>query len=440
MLLRPLFAMALPMVATQCSMALMQFADAWMLSMLGKEELAAVAPAGMLILGLTTFGTGFLACVGTFVGQACGRNESASCRSFGVQGIVFAVILGIGALAFAPTARFVFGFFDHDISLYELEVSYFRISILAILPQLVAVGIGFYFIGIQKPKVATVGALLASLLNFLLNYGLIFGKLGFPELGFVGAAWGTVAASTFQCLFMLFAFARNRQPKPIIPVRRSYMAMVKIGVPTGIQDAFDVISWGIIIVYLVGRFGVEHLAATTILIRCMQLSFLPADGVGMALMAIVAKSIGAGNLFRTKLEVQLGMKVIGGYMVTMALLFFFLRYPILRLFSDDPDVIRIGAQAMIFVSLFQIFDAMNIVYVQSLTGAGDTLWTSAVNTFLCIIVLLGGGLLTVELLPELESLGVWMIATLFIALQGLAFRFRWGKRKWMTISLLERSN
>lgn len=435
MLVRPLLAMAMPMIATQCSLALMQFGDAWMLSKLGKNELAAVAAAGMMILGLSTFGTGFLACVGTFVAQAGGKNEPARCRSYGFQGIVFACILGIGALFFAPTARYVFGFFDHDFAVFEFEVAYFKISLLAILPQMVAVGVSFYFIGVHRPKIATLGAVLATLLNFFFNYCLIFGKLGFPELGFVGAAWGTVAASAFQCLFMLFLFARERSTQPSIRIKGNYRKMAKFGVATGIQDAFDVVSWGIIIVYLVGKFGVEHLAATTILMRCMALSFLPADGVGMALMAIVARSIGSGNLFRANLEVQLGMKIVGSYMTAMAILFYLLRYPLIRLFSDDPMVIQIGAQAMIFVSIFQIFDAMNIVYVQSLTGAGDTLWTSAVNIGLSVIVLFGGGLLMIAVFPELQSLGIWMIGSLFATLQGIAFMLRWKRKKWMFINL-----
>ena len=84
-------------------------------------------------------------------------------------------------------------------------------------------------------------------------------------------------------------------------------------------------------------------------------------------------------------------------MVFIALVVYVFRYPIMHFFSEDPEVIAIGAQAMICVSLFQLFDAMNITYVHALQGAGDSAWPSVVNLFLSL-VFLGGG--DDSLIPE----------------------------------------
>ena len=111
--------------------------------------------------------------------------------------------------------------------------------------------------------------------------------------------------------------------------------------------------------------------------------------------------------------------------------------PILDFFSDDPEVILIGAGAMVFVSLFQFFDAMNISYLNALQGAGDNLWPSLANGVLCVVVLLGGGLVVVHFYPEAGSRGIWAVTGLYILGQGLAFRGRWMGGKWKSIDLFE---
>ncbi len=432
--------MAWPMIVTQASLALMQFADVWMVSHLGNHALAAITPATLMVLAIATFGLGYLTAVNTLVGQTFGAGDRRGCVLVTWQGIWSACAIGILALAFFPSARNLFSLFGHPPEVLALEVSYFEISLMAVLPQLLAVSIGNYFLATGQPKKAMVGTLVAVLSNIFLNYVLIFGALRIPALGFVGAAWGTLLASTIHGMLMLTMFLLQRGARRLDThhsriSRKALGQLAKIGVHAGIQDSVELVAWGVVLVYLIGQFGDIHLAAASVLIRCMQLSFLPADGFGSALTALVANAIGAGRKDQAQELTRLGFLMTASYMVSIAIAVYVFRYPIMRFFTDDPKVISIGAQAMVYVSLFQVFDAMNVTFSNALQGAGDSAWPSWTNAILSSVILLGGGSLVVHLLPSLESFGIWSMAALYIAAQGISLTLRWHYGPWRLIDL-----
>ena len=433
------------MVITQAALALMQLADVWMVSNEGLNALAAITPAAMLVMAVATFGTGYLTSVHALVGQSFGSGELSKCGRFAWQGIWSAAMIGGLVLLLLPTGPFVFRAFGHPSEIQKLEITYFSICLFAILPQLVASAIGAYFLATQQPRKAMLGMLFAVALNCGLNYLLIFGKFGAPKLGFSGAAWGTLIASCAYAGLMLALFfsqsnAKNLGVSQSKPIRRDLKKLKEIGLPAGIQDFVDLVSWGVLLIALIGHFGAQHLAAASVLIRCMQISFLPAEGVGSALLALVANSIGENQFRRARAYTRIAFRLSASYMACIAILIYVFRDPIMRLFSDDPKVIAIGTQAMICVSLFQVFDALTVTYSHALQGAGDNAWPSTMNLLFCVIFLLGGGLVVIFLLPQLASFGIWVAAALFVAAQGIAFWARWHFGPWKLIELQESQN
>ncbi|MEM7147094.1 MAG: MATE family efflux transporter [Verrucomicrobiota bacterium] len=440
---RTLVSMAMPMIVTQYCFALFQFFDAWMVGALGDEALAAVVPAGLMVFVPATFGIGYLAGVTTFVGQCFGRGAEGECRGYAWLGIGLGFVFGvIAAIALWPTAVPLFRLFGHEIAVFEYEVSYFRISLLAIAPQLVAIAITNFYLGIHRPRVAVVSAAVATALNIGLNYLLIFGKAGFPELGLSGAAWGTVLASLFQAAGLMIYFGLiGVGPAPASAEAGSggsgerLRRLSRVGIPTGAQDVLEMMSWGVILVWLLGLFGTVHLAAGAILVRCMYLSFMPVEGIGAALSAIVAKSIGEGNEAGAVRQARTGTRVAVGFMLLMGILFFVFRRPIAGLFTQDEMVIQVAMAGFIWVAALQVFDGLHIVNAHCLQGAGDTLWASVVSLACSVVVLLGGGLLVVYLFPEWQSTGIWGVAAFYVALQGLLFWMRWRSGAWRRMTL-----
>ena len=429
---RQLVAIAIPMAVSQAAIALMQTADTLMVAPLGTEALAAITPAGLAVMVISVFGTGVLTAVSTQIGNANGRGDSERCAALGWQGIWCAITLGLFALAFIPTASELFRAFGHSPEIRKLEESYFRISVVGILPQLIGIVIANYFIATLRPKLAMLGTLVAISVNLVANLALVGGRWGLPALGIAGAAWGTVIASTCYALLMLCLFLKlsRRHCRRSAPRRQAIGKLLKQGAPIGVQDTVDAMSWGIVLVVLVGRFGAEHLAAASVLIRCMQVSFLPADGVGVGLLALVANAIGAGNPRQARVQTNVALRLCSVYMASVAIILYLFRGQILDMFSDDPEVIEIGSRAMVCVALFQVFDAMAITHVNALFGAGDTAWPSWLNVFLGVVVLLGGGILLSHLFPHLESMAIWLATTLFIMLQGILLYRRWIAGKW----------
>ena len=123
-------------------------------------------------------------------------------------------------------------------------------------------------------------------------------------------------------------------------------------------------------------------------------------------------------------------------MTTLGLTFYLFRYDIMRTFSHDQEVIAIGVSSIIFVALFQFFDAMCVTYIHVLQAVGDTVWPLYANIVLCILVLVGGGAAIVHYWPDLGSQGIWALTGLYIALLGLSYLYRWRKGTWKKIQLL----
>jgi Na+-driven multidrug efflux pump len=215
-----------------------------------------------------------------------------------------------------------------------------------------------------------------------------------------------------------------------------FRKIIKIGVPSGIQGSLDLLSWGVLISWLIGQFDHLHLAAQTVLVWCIRLSYVPADGMASGLATLVGHAQGRRDFLAAKRYTRWAFILNAVYMTTMALLFWFFRYPIMELFTDDPAVIEIGAQCMIWVALFQFFDAANVTHINALQGAGDTAWPSVMQMFLTIFILLGGGLYVVRNFPELASQGVWMVACLYVISQGIVYWARWSQGKWRRIRLM----
>lgn len=431
----------LPVIFTNLTLTVMQVTDAWMLGALGSEALAAVTPPGLLIFLFLSFGYSFLMSIVTFVSQSLGKGNEQKCGHFAWQGIHLAMAIGAVALAFWPAGRWIFGMFENESPrVFEMEVTYFRISLFSLGPSLVTIAVSNFFIGVQRTRIAMVSSVVGLVTNFFLNYGLIFGSFGMPEWGFKGAAWGTVFATVFEAVILMSFFLSTRNARRFGTRRmgisiEDQKRMIRIGLPAGFQGGVDVASWGILLSWLVAFYGTAHQAAATVLIRCMQLSFMPAEGIAVASLTLVGSAVGERNLDLAEARARLAFIVVAAWMTSMGALFFVFRVTILEFFSDDAAVVAIGAGAMVFVSLFQFFDAMNISYLNALQAVGDNLWPSLVNVAFCLVVLLGGGLIVVHFFPGLGSNGIWALTGFYILGQGLAFRFRWMGGRWKQIDL-----
>lgn len=429
-----------PLLLIQGSVAVMQLVDAWMVSYLGERALAASLPGSIVFWTITTFGTGMLLSVNTFVAQSLGRGELRRCGHFANQGMLAGTFYGLLLLPLALAAPSVFRLFGHESAVRALEVGYFTYMLPGAPFLMAATALGNFFIGIHRPQVLAWVTASGMGLNAIFNYLFIFGPWGLPALGLRGAGLGTALASAAQFFLLAGVYfrAHNREtygtarPRVAMP---TLVRMLKVGIPSGTQIFVEAAMWSIVLVYYVGLYGTAHLAATTVVVRLMHLSFMPGFALGLAVAAQVGRSIGAGERSLAEAQAKLGAKLNVGYMGSCGLAALALREPLMAMFTSDPEVLAVGVQVMIAAALMQIFDAININYVYALRGAGDTLWTAVITAIYCVVFFLGGSELMWRVYPEFGSLGPWAMTVLYLAALSGTFYLRWRYGPWRKIDL-----
>lgn len=440
--LRQMLVAATPLIVINVAHTGLQFTDAVMVARLGKESLAAVLPAGLMYFVPLSFGWGLIGALNTFVAQSLGRGEPKGCGHYGFQALVLALLYGLALFAFWPLAPFIFEKLNHAEAVQALEVEYFRYSLFGAVPALIVAALSSFFTGLQRTAILMYSAVAATVLNIGFNWVFIFGNLGAPALGLKGSAVGTVLATVCQALFLLYWYWRSfyRIAYGTLTFKVDFPAigrLFKIGAPGGGQFMFDLLTWGVFIIWMIGFFGTDHLAANTIVVRYIHLAFMPAIAVGAILTARIGSAIGEQNPGRAKEQAATAFRLISCYMIFIGLIFLVLQHPLMRLFTDEAAIIAAGGKIFICVAIYQIFDAMYITYSHALRGAGDTLWQAVALVIYSITLLVGGGYAMVTFFPELASMGPWIATTVYVLFLGASVKWRWHREHWRKIDIFK---
>lgn len=439
---RSLLAAAYPLIVINLASTGMQFTDAWMVSVLGKESLAAVLPAGLMYLIPVSFGWGLMSALNTFVAQSLGRNEPLGCGQYTIHGLLMAVFFGCLVIGLWPLSPVFFRWMDHEPAVQALENEYFRISLMGAAPALIVAGLSNFFTGLQKTLVLMAAAIGATLLNIFFNWLFIYGNWGCPRLEVAGSALGTVLATVCQAVFLLIAFWQPHLRRLYGTARChlrpiSFWQIVRIGAPAGGQFVFDLFTWGVLIIWMIGLFGTNHLAANTIAVRYLHLAFMPPLAVGGILTARVGQAIGNRQPDRADAQTALVFRLLLAYMGTIGLVFILFRGPLMGLFTEVPEIIEAGGLILICAAGYQVFDAMYITYSHALRGAGDAIWQAGALILYSIVLLTGGAYAMVTYFPELASMGPWLATTFYVIALGSTLRWRWRRGTWRRMDIFK---
>ncbi|MDP7636845.1 MAG: MATE family efflux transporter [Phycisphaerae bacterium] len=452
--------MSWPASLAMLNTTVIKFVDGLMVSYLGHSEFSAQYASGMLAFAPEAFAMGLLLVVNTYVSQNFGAGRHRRSGQYAWAGIFLALGFATLIVPLVALARPIFSALNHSEQLQGLEVMYFRYMILAAFLTLPSRVLEQFFFGIHRPRIVLTISLIANAFNVLANYALIFGRFGLPAMGLEGAAIGSVSAWTLQLVILLVVFVSPRVHRTfgtlfVRSVRRRHCAeLLRIGWPAGVQLCNDVLCWGLFTVVLVGTFfGKVHMAATTVAMRYLGLSFMPALGIGIATTALVGRYIGAGRLDLARKRVHQALLVAMIYMGLCGLAFWMFRYPMVRfLLENVPSTLAaetraqeiaatvdIAVKIMLCAAVFQLFDAVGIVYIGALRGAGDVLWPMAVTAILSWGIILGGGYMMVIHLPWLTSIGPWITASAYVMVLGIFMARRFESGAWRRINLLGRA-
>jgi multidrug resistance protein, MATE family len=443
---RQVLTMAIPLILSTGSWSLQGFINRMFLAWRSPESLAAAMPAGMVNYAILSIFIATAGYVGTFVAQYHGAGQDARVGRVVWQAAPLALFAGLVNLALIPAAPALFRWFGHVPAVQAEEVTLFRLLCLGAFPVVMFNAFSGMLSGLGRTKPIMVVTLAATGINILLDYLLIFGHLGFPELGIAGAGWASLAAGSTQFVaYACIVFARkNRETYRTLswrPDARAFWALLRYGLPSGVQFFVDMAGFtGFIL--LVGRLGRNELAATNLAFNVNTIAFMPMIGIGITVSVLVGQALGRNDPKLARASVASAFTLTELYMGIVAALFILVPRLFLLPFAAASDPREFGAIADLavvllrFVAVYTLFDSLNIIFSSAIKGAGDTRFV------MWMILCLSLGILVLPSFVAITwfSAGVyacWTIASLYVVALGVAFFLRYRKGAWQKMRVIE---
>jgi putative MATE family efflux protein len=222
--------------------------------------------------------------------------------------------------------------------------------------------------------------LVSIMINIFLNYCLIYGNFGFPQLGVMGAAMATVIVNILELIVYFYLYFKGKTPYLAI-WRYSKTLMdraLKVGLPASIERTLTFGSF-MLFTMIIARFGTPELAGYQIGLRVEGLAFMPGIGFTIAAMALMGQGLGMKKPKQAREDVMLILKYTMAFMFTLGLFMIFTPEPIVEFFTDDKQTIHEASLYLRIVGVSQIPLAINFVLSGALRGAGDTKRTLRIN-------------------------------------------------------------
>ena len=439
-LIQRVLILAGPAMASMLSHTLLTLVDTAMVGRLGPDALAAVGIGGMVMyVVMSAFfavDSGSRAIVARYFGSGDCSNCGQILQQALILSLVFGVLLSIGGWFFSDD---MYRLMRADTAVVVLGDEYLKLRLLAATFIFGAFAFNGFFTGLGDTKTPMVVMIAANSLNVILNYVLIFGKLGCPAMGVKGAALATVIARVsgfilYTIIILSKTSLRAYRPRlSFSPHWERMKQLVRISSPTSFEQVMQAAGF-LAFTTIITQLGTIPLAANNIGLNITMISFMPAYGFGVAASALVGQSLGAKRFVEAERSGWTAAALGVIFMTFMGLVFFFLPKYLMMIFTNDQQVISNGITILRILAFFQPFDALHIVLGLALRGAADTKWVMACNMAItwflfvpasyCLALPLGIGLN-----------GSWWGLAFFIFAAGTAMTWRFRSGQWKEIEI-----
>jgi MATE family multidrug resistance protein len=385
--MREVFTLAYPVVLTQISATTLGVVDSAMVGRLGPTELGAVGFGAIWLWTIFSFFYGTASGVQTFVSQADGAGRPRECGAWAWHGFYAVVpVTFVCVCALAPAIGPLIAALGPSADLQTNAVAYILPRLPGEVGMAVVMVLTSFFRGFGDTRTPLYVTLGANVVNAVLDYGLIFGRLGLPEWGVAGAGAAT-SIGVWLAAGALFLCYRRRllrerfDTRAVRPESGAVRRFLRTGAPIGGQWCLGMTSFAMFTT-LVARMGDTEMAASQAFVVLLSLSFMQAIGLSVGAATLVGRYVGARDLDAAVRSCKSALLLGAGLGGTIALLYLAAPVSLLRLFTDDPDVVRLGVPLLAIGALFQLFDAFGIISEGALRGAGDTRWPFLVHAAL----------------------------------------------------------
>ena len=414
--------LAIPVITGMLGHTFVAFADNIMVGQLGTAELAAVSLGNSFVFIAMSLGIGFSTAITPLVAEADGAGDKAAAKNSLKHGLVLCTLLGISLFGIILLLKPLMYHMDQPAEVVVLAIPYLNIVAFSMVPLVMFQAFKQFSEGLSQTKYPMYATVIANVINIILNYLLIFGAFGFPKLGIIGAAIGTLA-SRFIMLGYIWYLLRMK------PKLRDYVSgfnfkklsttffrkIIDLGFPSALQMFFEVMIFTAAI-WLSGVLGKNPQAANQIALNLSSMTFMFGMGLGVAAMIRVGNQKGLRNFLDLRRIAQSIFFLTLLLEIAFAILFLIGRFWLPTLYLDETDptnladnleVMSLAAQLLLVAAFFQISDGLQVVILGALRGLQDV----KIPTFITFIAywIIGFPICYyLGLYTPLKSIGIWI--------------------------------
>jgi MATE family multidrug resistance protein len=422
--------LAWPIMVSMLSHTAMSVVDTVFVGRLGTAQLAAVGLAMTVGWLLYAFVNGLLAGLKVAISQRVGAQDESAAVGLAWHGLWLAVITGTLIASLAPLGPTLFHLLGGSAAVNEHASAFLATSLLGAPMLFATFAMNAWFHGHGETRIPMMAALLGNGVNILLDPVLISGVGPIPALGIEGAATATVIGQLASALLLAWRL-RPQLAAPGHFERRWLAEIWRLGSPIGTRYLLEVGSFALFTA-LLAQAGDAELAAHVLVIRVVSVSFLPGYAIGEAASVLVGQAVGARRPALARQALWRALELAVGIMAACGLLFWLLPEPLLVPFSATADVVEVAIGLLRIAALFQIFDAVAMVCLSALNGAGDVRFSMILTVAAAWLVKLPLGW-ALALPLSMGAVGAWLGLTgEIIVVAGLAL-WRTRGTDWLRI-------
>jgi len=375
---RRLLVLAGPVVLAEIGWMSMGLVDTLMVGRLGPAAIGATGLGGVLFMSVAIFGMGLLLGLDTLVSQAYGARRLDECHRWLAHGAVLAATVAVPITVTLVIGTRLLPRLGLHPDVLALTQPYLDVITWSLAPLLAYACLRRYLQGVGWVRPVTAALVSANLVNAGANWLLIYGHLGFPALGVVGAAWATLVSRVYLAGLLLAAVLWHdrqhggRLRAHLGPFDLGRLSrLTALGVPAALQVTLEVGVFGAATA-LAGQLLPVALASHQIALNVASTVFMVPLGTASAAAVVVGHAIGRGDTRGAGVAGWSALALISAFMLAVAAAFVFLPRVFLTPFTTDPGVLRLAAGLLLVAAVFQVFDGLQVVATGVLRGVGDT--------------------------------------------------------------------
>ena len=421
------------------------FADNVMVGQLGTAELAAVSLGNSFVFIAMSLGIGFSTAITPLVAEADSANNISQGKNAFKHGLILCTFLSVLLFLIILLLKPLMYYMDQPKEVVELAIPYLNYVALSLIPLIIFQALKQFSDGLSNTKYPMYATILANVINIVLNYLLIFGSFGFPKLGIVGAAIGTLFSRIIMVYFLWMIFKSKDKFRPYITnfyfkkiEQKISTKLFNLGFPSALQMFFEV---GIFTaaIWLSGVLGKNPQAANQIALNLSSMTFMVGIGLSVAAMVRVGNQKGLNDFISLR-RIAFSIFFLT-FIIEIIFASFFLIFrdwlPTLYIdgdtlvnINDNKEVVLIASKLLLVAAFFQIFDGLQVAILGALRGLQDVK-IPAFITFISYWIVGFPVSYYLGLYTSLESVGIWigLFTGLFVASILLYIRFNYLSKK-----------